>query len=114
MTLGTVRNPQKMLCDFAFFRTVYNFGGIVTAPYGWEDLLMETGKFRYAIIAALASFFALSLAFAGEEDKAAATAEVVECAEDDVACAEAAAIAAAAKEEEAAMEEEEEEEEDAE
>ncbi len=70
---------------------------------------METGKLRHAIIAALASFFALSLAFAGEEDKAAATAEVVECAEDDVACAEAA-IAEAVKEETAAMEMEEEEE----
>ncbi len=75
---------------------------------------METGKFRHAIIAALASFFALSLAIAGEEDKATATeatAEAVECAEDDVACAEEAAIAAAAKEEEKAdMEEEDEEE----
>ena len=70
---------------------------------------METRKLRHAIIAALASFFALSLAFAGEEDKAAATAEAVECAEEDVACADAAAITAAAKEEEkAAMEEEEE------
>ncbi len=61
---------------------------------------METGKFRHAIIAALASFFALSLAFAGEEDKAAATeatAEAVECAEEDVACADEAAFADAAK-----------------
>ena len=74
---------------------------------------METGKLRHAIIAALASFFALSLAFAGEEDKAAATeatAEAVECAEEDVACVAEAAIAEAVKEETAAMEMEEEEE----
>ncbi len=72
---------------------------------------METGKLRHAIIAALASFFALSLAFAGEEDKAAATEATAEAVE----CAEEAAIAAAAKEEEkAAMEEEAEEAEDAE
>ncbi len=72
---------------------------------------METGKLRHAIIATLASFFALSLAFAGEEDKAAATeatAEAVECAEEDVACAEEAAMAAAAKEATTAMEMEEE------
>ena len=69
---------------------------------------METGKFRHAIIAALASFFALSLAFAGE-DESATPAE-----EDEVAAMEAAAedeaIAEAAKDLTAAMEEEEEEE----
>ncbi len=77
---------------------------------------METGKFRHAIIAAIASFFALSLAFAGqdqsawpaEEDKVAAT--EVSAATD--AAAEDVAIAEAAKEETAAIEEEEEEEEE--
>ncbi len=70
---------------------------------------METGKFRHAIIAAIASFFALSLAFAGEDEDATAAEE------DEVAAMEAvaedAAIAEAAKEETAAIEEEEEEEE---
>ncbi len=73
---------------------------------------METGKFRQAIFGALVSFFALSLAFAGE-DEAATPAE-----EDEVAAVEATAedeaIAEAAKEETAAMEEEEEEAEEAE
>ena len=68
---------------------------------------MKTGKFRCAIIAAVASFFALSLAFAGE-DEATTPAE-----EDEVAAVEATAedeaTAKAAKEEKAAMEEEEEE-----
>ena len=78
---------------------------------------MESRKIRHAIIAVLASFFALSLAFAGE-DESATPAE-----EDEVAPMEAAAedvaIAEAAKEETAATkmvgeeeEEEEEEEED--
>ncbi len=65
---------------------------------------METRKFRHAIFAALVSFFALSLAFAGE-DESATPAE-----EDEVAAVEAEATAEAAKEETAAMEEEEEEE----
>ncbi len=68
---------------------------------------METGKLRHVIIAALASFFALSLAFAGEEDKAAAT----EATAEDVASAEAAEeITAAIEAEEEAEEEEAEEE----
>ena len=73
---------------------------------------METGKFRHAIIAALASFFALSLAFAGE-DESATPAEEVEAAVTE-ATAEDVAIAEAAKELTAAMEMEEEEEEEAE
>ena len=65
---------------------------------------METGKFRPAIFAALVSFFALSLAFAGE-DEAATAAE-----EDEMAAVEAtaehAAKTEATDEEKAAMEEE--------
>ena len=66
---------------------------------------METRKFRLAIIAAITSFFALSLAFAGE-DESATPAEEDEVAAMEVA-AEDVAIAAAAEEEIAAMEEEE-------
>ncbi len=73
---------------------------------------METRKFRHAIIAALASFFALSLAFAGE-DESETLAE-----EDEVVAMEAAAenvaIGKAAKEEVAAKEMVEEMEEEAE
>ncbi len=73
---------------------------------------METGKFRHAIIATLASFFALSLAFAGE-DESATPAE-----EDEVAAMEAVvedeAIAKAVEEETTAIEEETEEAEEAE
>jgi len=73
---------------------------------------METRKFRLAIIAAITSFFALSLAFAGEDESA------TPAVEDEVAAIEAAAedvaIAEAAEEETAALEEEEEEEEEAE
>ena len=73
---------------------------------------METGKFRHAIIAALVSFFALSLAFAGE-DKSATPDE-----EDEMAAVEAtaehAAKTEATDEEKAAMEEAEEEEEETE
>ncbi len=69
---------------------------------------METRKFRLAIIAAITSFFALSLAFAGEDESATPVEE------DEVAAIEAAAeevaIAEAAEEETAAIEEEEEEE----
>ncbi len=67
---------------------------------------METRKFRLAIIAAITSFFALSLAFAGE-DESATPAE-----EDEVAAMEAVAedeaIAKAVEEETTAIEEEEE------
>ncbi len=66
---------------------------------------METGKFRHAIFAALVSLFALSLAFAGE-DESATPAE-----EDEMAAVEAtaehAAKTEASDEEKAAMEEEE-------
>ncbi len=69
---------------------------------------METGKFRHAIIAALASFFALSLACAGEDESAELAEEdeaaVTEATAEDVASAEAA------EEKTAAIEEEEEEE----
>ncbi len=73
---------------------------------------METGKFRHAIIAALASFFVLSPAFAGE-DESATPAEEAEVAAMEAA-AEDVSIAEAAKEETAAMELELEEEEEAE
>ena len=66
---------------------------------------METGKFRHAIIAALVSFFALSLAFAGE-DESATPAEEVEAAVTEATAEDVAIAEAAAKE----MEEEEEEE----
>ena len=69
---------------------------------------METRKFRLAIIAAITSFFALSLAFAGEEESA------TPAEEDEVAAIEAAAedvaVAEAVEAETAAIEEEEEEE----
>jgi hypothetical protein len=56
---------------------------------------METGKLRHAIIAGLASFFALSLAFAGEDESATPAEEdeaaVIEATAEDVAIAEAAA-----------------------
>ncbi len=79
------------------------------APYKWEDLLMKIEKLRHAIIAALVSFFAMSLAFAGE-DEAATTAEEDAAAME--APAEDAATAEAAKEETVAAEEGEEEAED--
>ncbi len=66
---------------------------------------METGKLRHAIIAGLASFFALSLAFAGE-DESATPAEEVEAAVTEATAEDVAIAEAAAKE----MEEEEEEE----
>ncbi len=73
---------------------------------------METRKFRHAIIAGLASFFALSLAFAGEDEDATAAEEdevaaMEAVAEDEVAIADTATEETAAKE----LEEEEEEEE---
>ncbi len=56
---------------------------------------METGKLRHTIIAALVSFFALSLAFAGEDESATPAEEdeaaVTEATAEDVAIAEAAA-----------------------
>ena len=69
---------------------------------------METGKIRLAIIAALASFFAVSLAFAAgdesatpaEEDEAAA----IEAIAEDVAIAEEAEEEAAAIEADAEAE----------
>ncbi len=64
---------------------------------------METGKLRHAIIAGLASFFALSLAFAGE-DESATPAEEVEAAVTEATAEDVAIAEAAAKE----MEEEEE------
>ncbi len=69
---------------------------------------MDTGKFRHAIIAALASFFALSLAFAGE-DESETLAEEDEATAMEVT-AEDVAIVEAAEEETAAIEVEEEEE----
>ena len=66
---------------------------------------METGKLRHAIIAGLASFFALSLACAGE-DESATPAEEVEAAVTEATAEDVAIAEAAAKE----MEEEEEEE----
>jgi hypothetical protein len=101
---------DKCYATSPYFLAFRNFGGIVSAPYGWEDLLMETRKLRHAIIAALASFFALSLAFAGEDESAIAAEEeaAMEAPAEDTTTAEAA------KEETAAEEEEEEEEEEAE
>ncbi len=52
---------------------------------------METGKFRLAIITALVSFFAASLAFAGAHESAAPTEEeevAIEAAAEDMAIAE--------------------------
>ncbi len=92
-----------------FFLNVLNLWWYRSDPYNREDSLMKIEKLRYAIIAALASFLALSLAFAGDDETAA---------EEEEAAVEApaaeAATAEAAKEETAAAEEEEEEEEDAE
>ena len=86
-------------------------------PYKWEDLLMKIEKLRHAIIAALVSFFAMSLAFAGE-DKAATTAEedaaAMEAPAEDAATTEAAKEETVAAEEEEAEEEAEAEEEEAE
>jgi ABC-type enterochelin transport system substrate-binding protein len=73
-----------------------------------EDLLMETGKFRLAIIAALASFFVALLACTpaeesatpAEEDEAAA----IEAEAEDVAIAEEAEEETAAIEAEAEAE----------
>jgi len=70
---------------------------------------METRKFRHAIIAALASLFALSLAFAGQDESATPTEEnevaAMEAAAEDVAIAKAAKEEAAAKEMEEEAEE---------
>jgi hypothetical protein len=79
----------------------------VCAPYGIEDLLMETGKLRLAIIAALVSFFAASLAFAADESATLAEgdeAAAIEATAEDTATAEGAEEEAAAEEAEAAAE----------
>ncbi len=89
---------------FRYFMNVLKLWWYRGAPYRWEDLFMKIEKLRYAIIAALVSFFAMSLAFAGEE-KAETTAE--EDAAAIEAPAEDAATAEAAKEETVAAEEEE-------
>ena len=78
------------------------------APYGIEDLLMEAGKLRLAIIAALVSFFAASLAFAADDESATAAegdeAAAIEATAEDTATAEGAEEKAAAEEAEAAAE----------
>ena len=91
-----------------FFLNVLNLWWYRSAPYKWEDRLMKIEKLRHAIIAALASFFALSLAFAGEDESATAAEEEEAAAME--APAEDTATAEAAKKETAAEEEEEEEE----
>lgn len=63
---------------------------------------METRKFRHAIIAALASLFAMSLAVAGQDESAAPAEEdevvAMEAAAEDVAIGKAAREEVAAKE----------------
>ncbi len=77
----------------------------MSAPYGREELLMETGKFRLAIIVALASFFAASLAFAADDESATAAegdeAAAIEAVAEDVAIAEELEEEAAVEEAEA-------------
>ena len=98
---------------FRYFMKVLKLWWYRGAPYRWEDLFMKIEKLRYAIIAALVSFFAMSLAFAGE-DEAATTAEedaaAMEAPAEDAATTEAAkeeTVAAEEAEEEAEEEEEE-------
>ena len=98
---------------FRYFMNVLKLWWYRGVPYKWEDLLMKIEKLRHAIIAALVSFFAMSLAFAGE-DKAATTAEedaaAMEAPAEDAATTEAAkeeTVAAEEAEEEAEEEEEE-------
>ncbi len=80
----------------------------MSAPNGREDLLMETGKLRLAIIAALVSFFAASLAFAADDESAIAAegeeAAAIEATAEDVAIAEEAEEDAAVEEAEALAE----------
>ena len=84
----------------------------MSALYRREDLLMETGKFRLAIIAALVSFFATSLAFSMGHESATLAEEgeatSIEAAAEDVAIAEEAEEETAAIEAEAIAEEAEE------
>ena len=96
-----------MLCDCDFFLNVLNFWWYRSGPYKRKELLMKIEKLRHAIIAALVSFFALSLAFAGEDESATAAEEEVAATE---APAEDTTTAEAAKEETTAEEEEESEE----